>query len=65
MPDTDLAPIVALLLAVLVVAFEQLVQWRFGALGVIGLTLLAVGVKARNVTCSCVGAVVLAMLIAH
>jgi hypothetical protein len=65
MNETQLAPVVALLLAVLVIGFEQVVQWRFGAIGVIGLTLLAVGVKAKNVTCTSVGAVVLAMLLAR
>ncbi|MFG2194715.1 hypothetical protein [Streptomyces sp. NPDC048639] len=65
MNETRLAPVVALLLAVVVVGFEQLVQWRFGAMGIIGLTMLAVGVKAKNVTCSCIGAVVLTMLLVH
>ncbi|MGP3926479.1 hypothetical protein [Streptomyces sp. 8N616] len=63
MHETQLAPVVALLLAVVVIGFEQIVQWRFGAMGIIGLTMLAVGVKAKNVTCSCIGAVVLAMLL--
>jgi hypothetical protein len=65
MPESQLAPVVALLLAVIVIGFEQIVQWRFGAMGVVGLTLLAIGVKSRNVTCSCIGAVVLAMLLAQ
>ncbi|MET8678458.1 hypothetical protein ABZW18_12960 [Streptomyces sp. NPDC004647] len=65
MPETNLAPVVAFVLAVLAVGFEQMVQWRFGAMGIVGLTLLAVGVKARNTTCSCLGAVVLALLLAH
>jgi hypothetical protein len=56
-------PLFALVLAGLVVGFEQLVELRFGALGVIGFALLTVGVKAKNVTCSCIGAVVLTMLI--
>jgi hypothetical protein len=63
--ETHFAPIVALALAVVVIGFEQLVQWRYGAMGVVGLTMLAVGVKAKNVTCSCIGAVVLAMLLAQ
>ncbi|MGP3953157.1 hypothetical protein [Streptomyces sp. 7N604] len=63
MHETQLAPVVALLLAVVVIGFEQIVQWRFGAMGIIGLTMLGVGVKAKNVTCSCIGAVVLAMLL--
>lgn len=56
-------PLFALMLAGLVIGFERLVEWQFGALGVIGFVLLSVGVKARNITCSCVGAVVLTMLI--
>jgi hypothetical protein len=56
-------PVLALAFAVFVVGFEQLVQWRFGAIGLMGFLMLTVGVKARNVTCSCVGAAVLAMLI--
>lgn len=56
-------PLFALLLAGLVVGFERLVEWQFGALGAIGFVLLSVGVKARNITCSCMGAVVLTLLI--
>ena len=56
-------PLFALVLAGLVIGFERLVEWQFGALGVIGFVLLSVGVKAKNITCSCIGAVVLTMLI--
>jgi hypothetical protein len=56
-------PVLALVFAVFVVGFEQLVEWHFGAVGLLGFLMLTVGVKARNVTCSCVGAVVLAVLI--
>ena len=56
-------PLFALGLAALVIGFERLVEWRFGALGAIGFVLLSVGVKSKNVTCSCIGAVVLTMLI--
>ncbi|GGO46614.1 hypothetical protein H181DRAFT_04567 [Streptomyces sp. WMMB 714] len=56
-------PLYALMLAGAVLGFERLVEWQFGALGVIGFVLLSVGVKAKNITCSCVGAVVLTMLI--
>jgi hypothetical protein len=65
MPETNLAPVAALGVALLVFGFEQIVQSRFGVMGVIGFTLLAVGVKARNTTCSCLGAFLLAMLLAH
>ncbi|GAB2779600.1 hypothetical protein [Streptomyces daliensis] len=56
-------PLFALALAAVIVGFEQLIEWHFGVVGVIGLCLLTIGVKARNVTCSCVGAVVLTMLL--
>ncbi|KNE81031.1 MULTISPECIES: hypothetical protein [Streptomyces] len=56
-------PAFALFVAVVVVCFEQLVESRFGAVGVVGMLMLSIGVKARNVTCSCVGAVMLALLL--
>ncbi|WP_171904159.1 hypothetical protein [Streptomyces abyssalis] len=56
-------PVFALALAAAVIGLERLVEWQFGALGVIGCVLLSVGVKAKNITCSCIGAVVLTMLI--
>ncbi|GHD96677.1 hypothetical protein [Streptomyces naganishii] len=57
-------PVLAILSAVFVVGFEQLVQWKYGAAGFVGLLLLTIGLKARNPTISSVGAVVLAMLLA-
>ncbi|GGX88149.1 hypothetical protein [Streptomyces anandii] len=57
-------PVFAILSAVFVVGFEQLVQWKYGAMGFVGLLLLTVGLKSRNPTISSVGAVVLAMLLA-
>ncbi|MFJ9381689.1 hypothetical protein [Streptomyces sp. NPDC101455] len=41
-------PAAALLSSVFVAAFEQLVSWKYGAAGLIGLLLLSTGVKARN-----------------
>ncbi|AXK34505.1 hypothetical protein DVA86_19505 [Streptomyces armeniacus] len=58
-------PVMALVFAAFVVGFEQLVQWHFGVLGVVGCVLLTVGVKAGNVPCSCLGAAVLALLFAQ
>jgi uncharacterized membrane protein YkvI len=54
----------ALLSAVFVVGFEQLVQVQYGATGVVGLLLLTVGIKAKSPAVSSAGAVVLAMLLA-
>ena len=64
LPETDLTPVIALVLAVFVIGLEQMVQWRYGAMGVFGLTLVGVGVKARNTTCVSVGLLVLALLLA-
>ncbi|MER6122799.1 hypothetical protein ABT173_08950 [Streptomyces sp. NPDC001795] len=58
-------PAIALLSAVFVVGFEQFVQWRYGTMGIIGLLLLTVGIKAKNPTCSSIGAVVLAVMVAQ
>ncbi|MBL1109477.1 hypothetical protein JK361_33695 [Streptomyces sp. 5-8] len=57
-------PVLALLSALFVVGFEQLVQWRFGATGIVGLLLLTVGVKAKSPAVSSAGAVLLAVLLA-
>ncbi|MEV0316853.1 hypothetical protein ACIBKX_32540 [Streptomyces sp. NPDC050658] len=54
--------VLALLAAVFAVTFEQFVQWRYGPMGIVGLLLLTVGVKAKSPTCSSIGAVVLALM---
>ncbi|MEU6666618.1 hypothetical protein [Streptomyces sp. NPDC046727] len=57
-------PVLALLSALFVVGFEQLVQWRFGAAGIVGVLLLTIGVKAKSPAVSSAGAVLLAVLLA-
>ncbi|MEU2059506.1 hypothetical protein [Streptomyces sp. NPDC013455] len=57
-------PVLALLSALLVFGFEQLVQSRFGAAGILGLLLLTVGVKAKSPAVGSAGAVLLALLLA-
>ncbi|MFC7814702.1 MULTISPECIES: hypothetical protein [unclassified Streptomyces] len=57
-------PVLALVSAILFVALEQLVQWKYGAAGIVGLLLLTVGVKAKSPSVSSAGAVVLALLVA-
>lgn len=54
--------VLALLAATCAVTFEQLVQWRYGPAGLVGLLLLTVGIKAKSPTCSSIGAVVLALM---
>ncbi|MGW3263586.1 hypothetical protein [Streptomyces sp. NPDC001056] len=56
-------PALALLSALLVLGFEQLVQWKYGTAGALGLLLLGVGLKARNPAVSSAGAVLLAVLL--
>ncbi|MEU5579415.1 MULTISPECIES: hypothetical protein [Streptomyces] len=55
-------PVIALLAAVVIVTVEQIVQWKYGTMGIVGLLLLTVGVKAKNATCSSIGAAVLALM---
>ncbi|MCF3130559.1 hypothetical protein [Streptomyces olivochromogenes] len=57
-------PALALLSAVFVVGFEQLVQWKYGATGIVGLLLLTIGIKAKSPAVSSAGAVLLAVLLA-
>ncbi|MEU6808954.1 hypothetical protein ABZ920_08090 [Streptomyces sp. NPDC046831] len=57
-------PVLALLSALLVVGVEQLVQWKYGALGIVGLITLTVGLKADSPKAVSVGAVLLALLVA-
>ncbi|GAA3822879.1 hypothetical protein [Streptomyces chiangmaiensis] len=58
-------PAIALLSALFVVGFDQFVQWKYGTMGILGLLLLTVGIKAKSPTCSSVGAVVLALMVAQ
>lgn len=57
--------VIQLVGTVMSLGMEQLLQTRFGALGVLGLFLIAVGVRARNSTCASVGAVILVLLMAQ
>ncbi|GHF02891.1 hypothetical protein [Streptomyces fumanus] len=57
-------PVLALVSAVFAVGFEQIVQWKYGAAGIVGLLLLTIGVKAKSPAVSSAGAVVLALLVA-
>lgn len=57
-------PAIALLSAVFVVGFEQLVQWQYGPMGIVGLLLFSIGIKAKSPTCSSIGAVMLALMVA-
>ncbi len=57
-------PVLALISAVFVVGFEQIVSWKYGAAGVVGLLLLTIGIKAKSPSVSSAGAVLLALLVA-
>lgn len=56
-------PAIAFVSAVFVLGFEQLVQWKYGPMGIISLLLLTIGLKARSPALSSIGAVVLAALV--
>jgi len=57
-------PVLTLVSTVFVVAFEAILQWRYGATGIVGLLLLTLGIKAKSPSVSSAGAVVLALLVA-
>ncbi|WP_416964727.1 hypothetical protein [Streptomyces sp. Agncl-13] len=56
-------PVIAFALAIFTVTVDQLAQWRYGPAGIVALTLLAIGIRSRNHTCSTIGAVALALLV--
>ncbi|UFR03220.1 hypothetical protein KBP30_19425 [Streptomyces sp. Go40/10] len=57
-------PVLALVSALFVVGFEQAVEWRFGAAGIVGVLLLTVGLRAKSPAVSSAGALLLAVLLA-
>ncbi|MET9255833.1 hypothetical protein ACGFZL_13370 [Streptomyces sp. NPDC048182] len=57
-------PVLVLFSTVFVIGFEQLVQWRYGVTGLVGLLLLTIGIKAKSPAVSSAGAVLLALLVA-
>ncbi|MDC0770229.1 hypothetical protein [Streptomyces sp. HD] len=56
-------PIVFLFVAALAVGFEQLLQVRYGVMGIIAFLALTLGIKARNTMIGGIGAVILVMLL--
>ncbi|GGV53647.1 hypothetical protein [Streptomyces longisporoflavus] len=58
-------PLIAIAIAALVIGFEQLVQWKYGPMGIVAFVLLTVGIKARSTTVSGIGAVILVLLLAQ
>lgn len=58
-------PFIAIAVAALAIGFEQLIQWRYGPMGIIAFVALSIGLKARNNLISGIGAVILVMLLAQ
>ncbi|SNX62177.1 hypothetical protein SAMN06272735_3933 [Streptomyces sp. TLI_55] len=55
----------AIAVAAIALGFEQLVQWKWGPMGIIAFLLLTVGVKAKNTMVGGLGAAILVMLLAQ
>ncbi|MBT3154479.1 hypothetical protein HTV45_27025 [Streptomyces sp. CHD11] len=51
--------------AVLIITVQQLVEWRFGVAGLIGLLMLTLGIRANRPGISSAGAVLLALLVSR
>jgi hypothetical protein len=58
-------PLIALAVAALAIGFENLVQWKYGPMGIIAFLALSIGLKAKNTFISGLGAVILVMLLAQ
>ncbi|WP_018559634.1 MULTISPECIES: hypothetical protein [unclassified Streptomyces] len=52
-------------LALCAFALEQLIQWRYGAAGAVALGVVTIGHRTRKTTLTCLGLVVLALLVAQ
>lgn len=46
-------------------AFEEIVQWKYGAAGAIALGLVSIGHKMRSTAFTCIGLTALAILLAQ
>ncbi|WP_151485081.1 hypothetical protein [Streptomyces albicerus] len=59
-------PLIAtIVVAALAIAVEQLLQVKFGLMGLIAFVTLAIGIKAKNSTIGGIGAVILVVLLAQ
>ncbi|MCX4575934.1 hypothetical protein [Streptomyces sp. NBC_01571] len=58
-------PLIALAVAALAIGFEQIIQWKYGPMGLIAFAVLTVGLKAKNTTLSGIGAVILVLLLSQ
>ncbi|WP_406444133.1 hypothetical protein OHB14_34940 [Streptomyces sp. NBC_01613] len=55
--------VIQLVIGIFFMGLDQLAQSRFGAIGLLFLLLLGVGIRTRNGTCMSVAAVVLVLMI--
>jgi hypothetical protein len=46
-------------------AFEELMQWRYGAAGMLAVALVTIGHKIKSVACTAIGLSALALLLAQ
>ncbi|MEU3896430.1 hypothetical protein [Streptomyces sp. NPDC045251] len=54
-----------ILSAVLMAGLDQVIYTRYGALGAMCLFLLAIGIRARNTSCACAGALIFVLLMSQ
>ncbi|WP_255954455.1 hypothetical protein [Streptomyces odontomachi] len=55
--------VITIAVAALAIGFEQLVQWKYGPMGIIAFLLLSLGVKTRSSALTCIGSVIIVMLL--
>ena len=53
------------MIALCAYVFEELVQWRYGAAGVLAVALVTIGHKLKSTACTAVGLTALALLLAQ
>ncbi|MBQ0847519.1 hypothetical protein ACFU9Y_03780 [Streptomyces sp. NPDC057621] len=58
-------PLIAILVAALAIGLEQLLQVKYGVMGLVAFVALAIGIKAKNSMIGGIGAVILVLLLAQ
>ncbi|WP_217205537.1 hypothetical protein [Streptomyces sp. AC550_RSS872] len=61
----EFAAFVTAFVTAFVFTVQQIILWRYGVLGLLALLLFAIGVKARNQTCSTIGALLLVLMLSR
>ncbi|MEU9247523.1 hypothetical protein [Streptomyces sp. NPDC048385] len=61
--DVFVHPAIVMTVATFIVAFEQIVNYKYGATGIVGLCLMAIGIRAKSPAVMSFGAIFIVLLV--